>query len=102
MYFSSNIKFGKRLKCRYKIIATCRTTNSEDTKKVAQTNDYSSGENWMLTTAREFKAAHLGQSDLNIIVSMFDNTIKDGPNLIAQYEKRSGYEKFYSIMPTSL
>lgn len=102
MYIGSNVEFGKRLTCRYKIIATCRTTNNEGIKKVVQTNDYSSGEQWMLITARGFKAANLGQPDLNIIVSMFDNTIKDGPNLIAQYEKRSGYEKFYSIMPTSL
>lgn len=65
--------------------------------KVAHTNDYAFGESWIHVMARALEAETKPNED--IIITMFDMTVKRGSNIVAQYEKtteRHGFKSFVS------
>lgn len=68
--------------------------------KVANTNDYAFGEAWMHVMARALEAEAKPNED--IIITMFDMTVKRGSNIVAQYEKTTERYEFKSFVSDTL
>lgn len=87
-----NNEKGKKPALQYKIKAV--TTGGFC--KVANTNDYAFGEAWMQVMARALEAEAKPNED--IVITMFDMTIKSGPKIVAQYENTAESYKFKSFV----
>lgn len=68
--------------------------------KTARTNDYAFGEAWMHVMARALEAEV--KPDEDIIITMFDMTVKRGSNIVAQFEKTTERHEFKSFVSDTL
>lgn len=81
---------------QYKIKAQ---TTSGFTRTV-RTNDCAFGVAWIKVMAEALKAE--AQPDDEIIISMFDTTIKPGSNLVYQFQRIKGEESHKSFVSNTL
>lgn len=88
------MKKNQTQKPAYRFMIKAVSTNFS---RVVHTDDYSLGEAWIHVMARGLKA--VASPDDTIVITMFDVTVDQGPNIIAQYEKLKGQEGFKSFVP---